>query len=415
MSFLINKDERESNLQDLVNSTKNDINQYFNNGNEQFKTFDFPVLKGSDNNTDDVTAMLDDILSSLVSSLPQMDKELIDNFRNTLDLSDLKSLIEKILSDVKMDTSAAADHTRFDDLREKLLEDLKEDLMNLYENDDSPYSCSNSADIDDKALTKEVKEIEKQVEDHIKGDFWVVPQVTFRRYDKWEDWAERANRGKDGSWLSDECHRLWTSIIKDYEKLDETIFSKKLTELKSDIVNVFKTNTGNLVTKDGVEAIDEIIATLEKEGFKDKDPMLDAFKYLRGLKIDFRQNVYPYFFKEGINEVLHFQYGETITPKGKNGIADYREQLEISASETNNTIAKSILEHDFLDYYAYCSVMTFTERLVLSNEKSHDYKTLCVTFCDKMYPDEFGAQSNRAIMRELKTALDSVIELIDKF
>ena len=413
LSFLINKDERESGLESLVKSTMQDINKYFNNGGENFKTFAFPVITNGASNNAEVDKMLNSILENLISVLPTIDEELIETYKKTLDISDVRALLDEILKDIRRNSGEFASHTRFDHLRNELYDNLKVDLMNLYEYTNSPYTCANAGMIDDKPLTKEVKAIEEKVDEHIAGDFWVEPQKTFPRYDNWTDWAKVKNMGNDGAWLGSECHRLWVSIVNDYEKLDETIFSKKLAELKNAIVNVFKSHTGDLITKGGADAIDEIITLLEGENFKDSEPLLDAFKYLRGLKIDFRQNVYPYFFKDGINQTLAYKLGK-IVDNGK-GIEDYREQLELYASETNGKIAKAILEHDFLDYFTYCSAMTFTERLVLSNEKSDDYKLLCTIFCDKMYPNEFGANSNRVIMRDLERILNTAIELIKIF
>ena len=414
LSILLNKDLSLGDLLDeCVNSAKKSIGELYNRNGENFTTFEFPLEENGEVNKDEVSAMLNKILDNLINVLPEMDKELIETYNKTLDISDIQSLLNEIMKDVRRSSSEFSSHTRFDDLTDELYNSLKVDLMNLYEYNDSPYSCVNAGEIDGKPLTENVKLIEQQVDEHIEGDFWVVPQKTFPRYDNWREWAKVENLGMDGSWLGRECHRLWVSIINDYETLDETIFSKKLTELKTDIVNVFKKHTGKLVAKEGIPAINELIAILENENFKNDEPLLDAFKYLRDLKIDFRQNVYPYFFKDGINEILSYKLGK-IVDNGK-GIDDYREQLEMFASETNGKIAKAILEHDFLDYFAYCSVMTFTERLVLSKPKSHDYKLLCTIFCDKMYPNEFGASSNRMIMRELEKTLNSAINLADKF
>ncbi len=416
LSILINKDLSLGDLLDeCVVSAKKSINELYNRNGENFTTFEFPLEVNGTINQDEVSNMLNKILGNLINVLPQMDEELLETYKKTLDISDVKALCEEILKDVRRNSGEFASHTRFDDLRDELYDNLKVDLMDLYEKDDSPYSCLKADQIDDKPLKKEVEAIEEQVDKRIEGDFWVDSENPLERYDNWMEWAKVKNKGNDGAWLGSECHRLWVSIVNDYEKLDETIFSKKLTELKTDIVKVFKKHTGNLVTKDGTEAIDEVIAILENENFKDTEPLLNAFKYLRGLKIDFRQNVYPYFFKDGINETLSYKLGKIVDRDKGTTIEDYREQLEMLASETNGKIAETIKKHDFLDYFAYCSVMTFTERLVLSKAKSHDYKLLCTIFCDKMYPNEFGAKSNRMIMRDLEKTLNEAINLAYKF
>lgn len=413
LSFLINKDERENGLESLVNSTMQDINKYFNNGGENFKTFAFPVITNGASNNAEVDKMLNSILENLISVLPTIDNELIETYKKTLDISDVRALLDEILRDVTQITNASSEHLHFDHLTKNFKIQLKSKLMDLYDLDKSKYSCANANKIDDKDLKKQVDCIYERVKEHIKGDLWVVKQVTFMGFDTWEDYARHANRGARGAYLPSEGHRIWDCIIKEYEQLDDTIFSKRLNELKEDIVNVFKQLTGNLVTKDGQEAADELVAVLEYNGFKKEDPMVNSFRYLQGLKIDFRQNVYPFFYKDGINEILSDVLTKIdINSDKKENITNDREQLEMLALETNTSIRKAILEHDFLDYFTYCSAMTFTERIILSNADSDDYKKLCTTFCYQMFPAEFGKDSNRAALEALTKQINLANELI---
>ena len=101
LSFLINKDERESGLDSLVNSTMQDINKYFNNGGENFKTFAFPVLTNGIANTAEVNNMLNVTLENLISVLPTIDNELLETYKSTLDISDVKALLNEIMDKVR--------------------------------------------------------------------------------------------------------------------------------------------------------------------------------------------------------------------------------------------------------------------------------------------------------------------------
>ena len=281
LSFLINKDERENGLESLVNSTMQDFNKYFNNGGENFKTFAFPVITNGASNNAEVDKLLNSILENLICVLPTIDNELIETYKKTLDISDVRALLDEILRDVTQITNASSEHLHFDHLTKNFKIQLKSKLMDLYDLDKSKYSCANANKIDDKDLKKQVDCIYERVKEHIKGDLWVVKQVTFMGFDTWEDYARHANRGARGAYLPSEGHRIWDCIIKEYEQLDDTIFSKRLNELKEDIVNVFKQLTGNLVTKDGQEAADELVAVLEYNGFKKEDPMVNSFRYLQ--------------------------------------------------------------------------------------------------------------------------------------
>lgn len=410
LSFLINKDERESGLDSLVNSTMQDINKYFNNGGENFKTFAFPVLTNGIANTAEVNNMLNVTLENLISVLPTIDNELLETYKNTLDISDVSVLLGEIMGRVRSFNTQNRDAAVMKNKAISFHNRLSNGLRQLYSPKGAKYNCGNLPNIDDKEIKKLAYNIKNRVEGHIKGDFWVLPDETFPGYDTWEDYINNNFIGKENQWVAQEMHRLWVEIIKEYETLDQDFFTQKLQQVKKDIVDVFKSVTGSLVTEeDSDKAIDEIIKILSDNGFEDEGPMLDAFYFLKSLKVDFRQNIYPLFYKNKINEIL--AWNEKSLETLKLGVLENsKKQVMAKAIMANGEIAACICNNDFLDYYLYCAVETFTERISFANQMHDDDINLCDIFRDKLYQD--ADSQKRKAMRDLENAVNNVQSLI---
>ena len=410
LSFLINKDERESGLESLVNSTKQDINKYFNNGGENFKTFAFPVLTNGAPNNAEVKQMLDTILDNLINVLPEMDEDLLENFRETLDISDVKAMLDEIMDKVRTFNTQNRDAANIKNKAISFHTRLSNGLRNLYYPKDAKYNCGNLPNIDDKEIYKLVKAIKERVDKHINGDFWVVPDETFPGYDTWEDYITNHFVGRENQWVAEEMHRLWVEIIKEYETLDNDFFKVKLQQIKKDIIDVFKSATGSLVTEVNEDAaIDQVIKLLSDNGFKESGPILDAFIFLKSLKIDFRQNIYPMFYKYNINEILAWS-DETLKNLSLGSLGDSKKQVASKAINANQKIMECICNNDFLDYYLYCAVETFTERISFANGMSDDDINLCDIFRDKLYND--ANSQKRIAMRDLANAVNNAFSLI---
>lgn len=411
LSFLINKDERESGLDSLVNSTMQDINKYFNNGGENFKTFAFPVLTNGIANTAEVNNMLNVTLENLISVLPTIDNELLETYKSTLDISDVKALLDEIMGRVRSFNTQNRDAAAINKKAISFHNKLRTGLRKLYFQKDTKYNCGNLPNIDDKEITKLVYEIKEKVDEHINGDFWVVPDDPFPGFDNWEDYINANFEGQENQWVAQEMHRLWVNIIKEYETLDDSFFKKKLQQVKKDIVDVFKSVTGTLVTEENEDvAIEQTITLLRENGFKDSEPILDALIFLKSLKIDFRQNIYPMFYKYSINEILAWT-DETLKKLSLGNLTDSKKQVASMAINANQKIAECICNNDFLDFYLYCAVETFTERIAFANDMSDDDINLCDIFRDKLYQD--ANSQKRMAMRNLETALNSTISLIN--
>lgn len=407
LSILINKDLSLGDLLDeCVVSTKKSISELYNRNGENFTTFEFPLEINGTVNQNEVSDMLNKILGNLINVLPQMDDELLENYKKTLDISDVKALLEEILHAVKFRNNQNRDIALFKNKAIKLHNTLRKNLRNLYSKKDSKYNCENLPNIDEKEVYELVYKIKDNVQNHIENDFFVIPDETFSGYSTWEEYIEDNYTGLENQWLASEMHRLWVAIIKEYEALDNSFFKRRLSELKKDIISVFKSATGGLVTTDGDEAIEEIINLLKGAGFSEKGPMLDAFSFIRELRVDFRQNIYPLFFKEKINEKLAWKEDSSKSMK-IGSLASSKKQVASFAIDANQSIAECICNNDFLDFYLYCAVETFTERIAYANDFSDDDINLCDIFRDKIYQD--AEDRKFAVLRELESILSTCL------
>ena len=412
LSFLINKDERESGLENLVNSTKTDINKYFNNGSESFKTFDFPVLKNNVGNSAEVEKMLNDILSSLITVLPQMDDELLETFRKTLDISDIKALIEEILNKVESNAMESADEITFYDKAKDIREDIAASLKELLESE--KYICSD--EIDDTEFADLVQNIKSEVKKEINETMLFTPT---RRYTDWKSYAQNVfnTKGGVGGLQDSECHRLWIEIIKRYEKIDD-FFNAKMEDFKKDIMNALKKNTGNLISGDGQQAIANLKATMERAGLEN-NVIYSAIVYLETIRQDFRQNVYPFFLKDSVDKILipESKHGNAVFGPARDGdaINSTRIQLQSIATNANKEVADTIFNYNVFNYFLYGTLENFDELIIRSNEDDKDFIKFCSRFRTKLYPDEYGQESDNVKMQELKMLLNNAMVLINKF
>ena len=414
LSFLINKDERESGLENLVNSTKTDIDKYFNNGGEAFKTFAFPVLTNGSANSTEVNKMLNTILENLIDVLPKMDEELLDTYKKTLDISDIKALLEEIQNKVESNAFDSADENVFPQKGDILKEQFEESLNELLISD--KYKCSE--DIDDSDFAELVRKMKSDIKNEITDTLLYAPN------DRYSDWSVYAKKTSDSNphglegVQTIECHRLWVEIIKRYEKIDD-YFKTKMENFKSDIMEALKKNTKNLICGTGSEAITNLIVLMEKVGLTD-NMIYSALKYLEPIRQDFRQNVYPFLIKDNVHKILlpisKDGYAK-FELRSDNKINDTKLQLQSFAINANKQIADTIINYNVFNFYLYGTLDNFHELIINSKrvfDANEDYKKFCSRFRSQLYPSEYGQESDNVKLQELKILLNNSISLINK-
>jgi phosphosulfolactate synthase (CoM biosynthesis protein A) len=411
LSFLINKDERESGLDNLVNSTKTDIDKYFNNGGESFKTFGFPVLTSGSANHTEVTKMLNSILENLIDVLPKMDEELLENYKKTLDISDVRALLDEIFSKVEHNALESADEITFYDKAKNIREDISASLIKLL--DSEKYVCSD--EIDDTEFADLVQKIKSEVKADINETLLFVPAG---RYKDWQSYAQNVFNIKGGiGGLQDaECHRLWVEIVKRYEKIDD-FFNVKMEDFKKDIMKALKENTGNLIVGEGQEAITNLKNIMERAGLTE-NVIYNSIVYLETIRQDFRQNVYPFFLKDNVDKILipEAKGGNAVFGSARDGnaINSTRIQLQGIATNANKEVADTILNYNVFNYFLYGTLENFDEIIIRSKDDDKDFIKFCSRFRSQLYPSEYGQESDNVKLQELKMLLTNAINLINK-
>lgn len=415
LSILINKDYTLGDLlDDCVSSAKKSINEYYNRNGESFTTYEFSLESNGKINQEDVSKMLNSILGNLINILPQMDEDLLDNFRKTLDISDIKALLEEIYRMVENNAYESADENIFPTKGDLLKEKFRDSLDALIKSD--TYKCSE--DIDDSDFAELVRKMKVDIKNEISSTLLYVPN---ERYSDWSVYADKTANSNPFGWpglQSMECHRLWVEIIKRYEKIDE-YFKTKMENFKADIIEALRKNTENLISGEGSEALSNLIVMMEKVGLTD-NMIYNALKYLEPIRQDFRQNVYPFLLRDNVHKTLSMEsdgyakFGES--QKG-NELKDTKSQLQGFAINANKQIADTIINYNVFNFYLFGTLENFNELILYSKNafnSNEDYRKFCSRFRMQLYPQEYGQESDNVKMQELKTYLNNAINLINK-
>ncbi len=183
-------------------------------------------------------------------------------------------------------------------------------------------------------------------------------------------------------------------------------------------MNALKKNTGNLIIGDGQQAIANLKATLERAGLEN-NVVYTAIVYLETIRQDFRQNVYPFFLKDSVDKILipESKHGNAVFGPARDGdaINSTRIQLQSIAINANKEVADTIFNYNVFNYFLYGTLENFDELIVRSKEDDKDFIKFCSRFRSKLYPNEYGQESDNVKMQELKMLLNNAMGLINKF
>ena len=239
------------------------------------------------------------------------------------------------------------------------------------------------------------------------------------RYANWKSYAQNVfnTKGGVGGLQDAECHRLWIEIVKRYEKIDD-FFNAKMEDFKKDIMNALKKNTGNLIDGEGLQAIANLKATLESAGLENTVIYI-AVDYLEAIRQDFRQNVYPFFLKDNVDKILipESKHGNAVFEPAPDGdaINSTQRQLQNIATNANKKVADTIFNYNVFNYFLHGTLENFDELIIRSREDDKDFIKFCSRLRSKLYPSEYGQESDSVKMQELKRILNNAMGLINKF
>ncbi|AXT84670.1 hypothetical protein C6I20_05335 [Aeromicrobium sp. A1-2] len=261
---------------------------------------------------------------------------------------------------------------------------------------------------------------------HSRSDGWIQDGFFMGR-DQWEAGA----RGQKDyyNWYRNETQRLRREIIAQYSGLD-VFYDDQVTQFKNDVIRIFFDNTGELHRKLHVnpdENPDVVIHSIAVEfgGTVQDDDLDSALELLSDVKFSFRNNVFLQI-SNHLKELANPSEDFELKPGSpKHGVENIREVLGVVgnyehqlgrlrdyltriATEANNAIRNSLLEHDdrFHEYLSV-SISFFNDFLYRKDEEN--FKHLVIRSLIKEYRDYIlGEDTGVAIDSKKKDLIDQI-------
>ncbi len=399
LSFLINEDRRISTWENLRNQTigNDGIKKHYGN----YDYYSFPA-------TDNVEATenFNRILTRLADTLPKMDEILTSSLGKSLNVSEISLLLKDLSKYVQQYSYSNDDPYKFHDNGVRFREDFSKALELLLE-----QYRNNSEEIDNNFCQK-VNDIAAQTEKDITDNLLYIPREGRQT---WDNFIYYTNHGDNATTFASELRRVWVETLKRYINLDED-YSEHVRILKQEILSKFD-ELGHIVPKDSNGEYD-LSALLEKLQCLDADNEITfAFASLQSLTQNFRQNLYPYIFKEGLEKgMLTTANGgirELDTTQDLRVIANYKSQLIPMCKNNNYEISKSIKNNFVLSHFLIGALHTFIESLTFTKtDFDADFVKFCSIFRKDIYPAEYGNAADSVKMEELNALVEKTKELI---
>lgn len=404
LSFFINEDRSYGDLyKSHVAQTigEDGIQKYGKN----YKYCNFPALVNGEPNVKEATSNLQIILTNLAGTLPNMDGLLLNSFKESMDLSSISFMVKDLMTKAKMISIQNDDPSIFYDkgvlLRDNFNYALKE-LLKLYISDKEI----------DRSFEMKVNSLKKEIDQQLEKDLFYVAT---KERPTWEKYMT-IKADNLPSTFNSELQRIWVAIINVYEKLDDE-FTSKLIKLKQDVLEKFAELTGEFVTNREVDNFDEIT---EKLKLIPNNQINHAFTALDSLKQDFRQNVYPYIFRDGINYMMEQKQSDNDLQEAVLDLSDltvdnYKEQLLTISQKTNFEISNTIKRYYNSSFFLIGALHTFMERISFTKtHNNRDFVEFCSIFRKSVYPEEYGAEADSVKIEELKKLLEDIKETVSQ-
>ncbi|MBR4326957.1 MAG: hypothetical protein IKP73_15690 [Bacteroidales bacterium] len=402
LSFLINE-KRVGNWQNLVRQTVNTIQSTYGN----YKYYSFPALLDNQPNKQDAEKNLNDILSRLSQTLPQMDECLLKSLNQSLDISELMFLLKDLAKFVNQYSYANEDTSNFHKKGVRFREDFNKDLEKLL----AKYQ-KESEEIDNGFCNK-VSAIATQTDSDIADNLLYKPST---ERPTWDIYIDYAAKGDNASTFASELRRVWVETLGRYINLDED-FSQHIDKLKKEVLDLFDSRS-HIVPKDENGEYN-LLALLEKLQCLGNDNELTlAFTSLQTLTQNFRQNLYPYIFRDQLEKgMLTTANGGTRqldTSQDLRFIENYKRQLVPMCQNNNYEISKNIQQNFVLSYFLIGALHTFMESITYAKtDYDADFVKFCSIFRKNIYPEEYGSEADSAKVEELRVMLEQTKELIN--
>lgn len=403
MSFFINEDRTNTAWKNHVTQTIDTIKQRYGN----YKNYSFPAWLNGVPNNEEAEKNLNEILARLADTLPKVDEILLKSLSQSLDVSKLMLLLKDLSIFINQYSYDNEDSSKFHDKGVEFREDFNDDLKILlakYQND--------SEEIDNKFCSK-VSVIADQTDSDIADNLLYKPRPN---RPTWDIYIKKSAQGDNAATFAAELRRVWVETLGRYINLDED-FSQHIDKIKKEVLDLFDSRS-HIVPKDenGEYNLSALLEKLQCLG--DDNELTLAFTSLETLTQNFRQNLYPYIFRDGLEKGMLTTANGGIrqldTAQDLRIIENYKRQLVPMCQNNNYEISKSIQQNFVLSYFLIGALHTFMETITYAKtDNNTDFVKFCSIFRKNIYPEEFGSAADSVKVEELKALLKQTKELIN--
>lgn len=406
LSFFINEDRTNEYWQNHVSQAIKGITDSYGN----YKYYNFPAWFDGQTNKPDAEKNLNDILTRLSQTLPQMDECLLKSLGESLNVSEILFLLKDLAQFVSQYSYQNDDPTKFHSKGLKFRRELYRDIDKLLQ---KYIAEKDSIDGDFiKQLTGITEKTEKEIDETL-----LYTQINKESAVDWDEYIELEKAGGYTSTFPKELRRIWVEIMNRYVELDAD-FGAHINKLKNEIADIFDRMSGSIIPKtdNGYNLkgfVDDKLSVLNSD-----NAIYKAFGSLETLNQNFRQNLYPFIFKDNLDKLMYVE-NEGGVQKLKEGlltIESYKQQLVNICKNMNYEISKGIKRNFILSYFLIGALQTFLEKISnLKTDTDADFVHFCSIFRRSIYPDEYGNEADSIKVQELSTLIQQTEEIISKF
>ena len=404
MSYAINKNMSMQGVEEQTQMLKADLINNDKMVAENVNLYEIEAIQ-----PESVQEMFGKILERMITALPAMDEDFLNAYRAQLGFSDVQEQLEKILEITKKfaktipNESTEISH-KADNIRDYLRTALEAQMKNI---EDS---------ITDR-LAEKLDEIKGQLECGIRQNLLFQPREDRESWEK--DMILSKTHNSLGPVSLDEQSRLRIQILASYETINE-FYAKEMERQREEIVNSFRKLTGSFVAsnKNGSEAIEDIVKKLLDVRPETK-PLIQAFRYINDISLDFRQNIYPLIFDMPERSDLENEYNEPEEIKDKpieKRVECMKEYLTTLTLSFNDAIRNAILDKDITKGFIKSSLEHFTD-IIIRKDKVHvedAFSRFVDAYKEEVMPEKYGKVSSKKALLKLQNTITEALSVMDE-
>ncbi|MGK8252064.1 hypothetical protein [Moraxella lacunata] len=409
ISILINKDKRMSDEQ--LSALRGHILREVNEGenNKNYHVLETDVI----NKTTLDDELLTPVMSHLAERLDVMDKQIINGVFgsfNTLG-QDIIALIDSINDQLKAGTvSNGSLREELDDMAKDISSDISESIQEY---------AKKVAPRNERYTQKYESAIEErcnQIKAWIDNGFGEGEEQWIKEIQK----EANRNRGLLGAGES-ACNKVRVAISQQLAELD-VFFNQEIDEFLTDIANIFKEHTGELISADnqGKTALQELsysLNNIHEDGRPNPADMLaKAIDDLCDIELNYRKQIHPRM-RESLNALEARTTNEDGNTEyrlkdGGNAEGLHKEIKSLAMQALYNTKLALLDDADFPRQVLFATLEHFEDEVVRGKHSDRNFKRMTHAYFYDLNPVKFkDYQMASKRMSDIRTSLNNLQNL----